>query len=95
MPDFVITLMAAPPALPSSASKAVVFTFTSAMVSDGATYALWCGSQMLTLTAPSVRVVFIFAAVPLMFVRSERPGVSVAEFCVPAGVAPGTRLMSA
>ena len=45
---------------------------------------------MLTLTAPSVRVVFIFAAVPLMFVRSERPGVSVAEFCVPAGVAPGT-----
>ena len=37
VPDLVMTVMAAPPALPSSGSRAVVFTLTSAMVSEGAT----------------------------------------------------------
>ena len=49
---------------------------------------------MLTLLAPSRRVLLVFGFVPFTKVRSDRPGVSVWSFWNAAGVAPGTRLMS-
>jgi hypothetical protein len=50
---------------------------------------------MLTDTAPSMRVALLFGWVPLTQVRSDCPGVSIKAFWNWAGVAPGTRLMSA
>jgi hypothetical protein len=47
------------------------------------------------LAAPSMRVVLVLRAVPLTFVVSARPGVSVCAFCSTGGVAPGTRFNSA
>ena len=95
MPDLVTTVIAAPPAMPCSASKLLVEMFTVSIVSAGATYMMWCGSQMLTLVAPSVRVPLALRFWPLTLVDSDRAGVSVSAFWKPAGVAPGTRLMSA
>ena len=56
MPDFVITVTAAPPAIPCSASKLLVEMLTVSMVSAGEMYMLWFGSQMFMFVAPSVRV---------------------------------------
>ena len=93
MPLFVTSVIAAPPAMPCSASPATVVTLTASIISEGITYPAWCGSQRLTLEAPSMRVTLLLALVPLMFVRNERIGVSVIEFWNEAGVAPGTRLI--
>jgi hypothetical protein len=38
VPDLVMTVIAAPPAMPCSASKLLVATFTVSIVSAGATY---------------------------------------------------------
>ena len=46
------------------------------------------------LAAPSIRVTLLFRFVPLMFVLSARPGVSVCAFWKIGGVAPGTRFSS-
>ncbi len=89
-----MTVMAAPPAMPCSASKLLVLTFTVSIVSAGETSMVWCGSQMFTLVAPSVFVPLLFRFRPLTFVLSARPGVSTSLFCMTPGVAPGTRLMS-
>ena len=89
-----MTVIAAPPAMPCSASKLLVLTFTVSIVSAGETYIVWCGSQMFTLVAPSVLVPFVFRSWPLTLVVSARPGVSTSLFCWRAGVAPGTRLIS-
>ena len=45
------------------------------------------------LAAPSIRVTLLLRFVPLMFVVSARPGVSVCAFWTIGGVAPGTRFM--
>ena len=58
VPDLVTTVTEAPPAMPCSASKLFVATLTVSIVSAGAMYIRWFGSQMLTFAAPSVRVVF-------------------------------------
>ena len=89
------TVIDAPPAMPCSASNEDVVMLTFSTVSAGATYATWCGSQMLILIAPSRRVTLLFVAVPFTNVRSARPGVSVGEFWKVEGVAPGTRLINA
>ena len=94
MPDLVITVIAAPPALPCSASKLAVLTLTVSTVSAGDTYMTWCGSQMLTFVAPSVFVALVLGFCPLTNVRSDRPGVSTSLFWKVAGVAPGIRLSS-
>src|SRR4029453_17564861 len=62
VPDLVMTVMAAPPAMPCSASKLLVEMFTVSTVSAGDTYILCEGSQMLTLVAPSVRVALLLIA---------------------------------
>src|SRR3982751_3379555 len=80
VPDFVATVTAAPPAIPCSASKLPVLTLTVSMDSDGCTIATWWGSQMLMLTAPSVRVLLLFVAVPFTNERKARPGVSTTAF---------------
>ena len=96
VPDFVTTVIAAPPAMPCAASKLFVAMLTVSIVSAGATYPAWCGSQMLTLLAPSMRVLLLLRFVPLTLVRQRSgPGVSVCAFWNVAGVAPGTRLISA
>ena len=59
VPDLVMTVIAAPPAMPCSASKSLVEMFTVSIVSAGDTSIWWLGSQMLTLVAPSVRVEFV------------------------------------
>src|SRR5262245_35041578 len=41
VPDFVTTVMAAPPVMPCSASKLLVETLTVSMLSTGATYTAW------------------------------------------------------
>ena len=64
VPDLVISVMAAPPAMPCSASKLLVLMFTVSMVSAGATYIAWCGSQRLTLVAPSDLVLLLFGFWP-------------------------------
>src|ERR1044071_1454328 len=73
VPDLVATVTAAPPAMPCSASKLPVLTLTVSMDSTGCTMATWCGSQMLILTAPSVRVLLLLVAVPFTKERSARP----------------------
>ena len=89
-----MTVMAAPPAMPCSASKLLVLTFTVSMVSAGETSIVWCGSQMFRLVAPSVFVPLLLRFIPFTFVDSARPGVSTSLFCILPGVAPGTRLIS-
>ena len=69
-----MTVMAAPPALPCSASKLLVLTFTVSIVSAGDTYIVWCGSQMFTLVAPSVLVPLVLRSMPLTLGRERAPG---------------------
>src|SRR5688572_26426748 len=95
VPDLVMTVIAAPPAMPCSASKLLVETLTESTVSAGEMYMLWLGSQMLTLVAPSVRVALFVFAWPLTFVVIDRAGVSVSALPNDIGIVPGTRLMSA
>ena len=80
VPDLVMTVTAAPPAIPCSASKLLVEMFTVSIVSAGEMYMLWCGSQMFTFVAPSVRVALLLRFCPLTFVVSDRAGVSVSAF---------------
>ena len=94
MPDLVMTVIAAPPAMPWSASKLLVAMLTVSIVSAGCTYIAWWGSQTFTDTAPSRRVVLAFGCTPFTQVRSERPGVSISAFWNCTGVAPGTRFRS-
>src|SRR6478735_8110431 len=95
VPDLVTTAIAAPPAIPVSASKLLVTMLTLSIVSADATMPAWCGSQMLMLAAPSIRVLLLFGFVPLTNVRSDRWGVEPVEFWNAPGVAPGTRFISA
>src|SRR5918992_4396091 len=95
VPDLVMTVMAAPPAIPCSASNVAVDTLTVSIVSAGATYITWFGSQMLTLVAPSVRVALFVFAWPLTLVVIERAGVSVSALPNDIGIVPGTRLTRA
>ena len=81
VPDLVTTVIAAPPAMPCSASKLLVEMLTVSIVSAGEMFMLCDGSQMLTLVAPSVRVALLLIAWPLTLVASERDGVSVSAFC--------------
>ena len=94
VPDLVMTVWAAPAAMPVSASKLFVATLTVSIDSADWMYIAWCGSQTFTDTAPSTRVVLAFGCVPFTHVRSERPGVSISAFWNCVGVAPGTRLSS-
>ena len=89
------TVTAAPPALPCSASKLLVDTFTVSTVSAGEMYMLWFGSQMFMFVAPSVRVELTVFAWPLTLVASERAGVSVSALPKAIGEVPGTRFSSA
>ena len=66
-----MTVIAAPPALPCSASKLLVLTFTVSIVSAGETSIVWCGSQMFTLVAPSVLVPLLLRSRPLTLVRQR------------------------
>src|SRR5437868_2181161 len=91
VPLLVITVIAAPPARPCSASKLLVEILTVSIDSAGGTYSEWCGSQVMTLVAPSIRVLFEFLAVPLILVVRLRFGVSVVAFWNREGIAPGTR----
>jgi hypothetical protein len=94
VPDLVTTAIAAPPAMPVSASKLFVTMLTVSIVSAEATMPAWWGSQMLMLAAPSMRVLLLFGLVPLTNVRSDRWGVDPVEFWKVPGVAPGTRFIS-
>ena len=94
VPDFVITVTAAPPAIPCSASKLLVDTLTVSIVSVGDTYITWFGSQTFMFVAPSVRVEFCVFDCPLIFVAIDRPGVSVSALPKASGVVPGTRFSS-
>ena len=89
-----MTVCAAPAAMPVSASKLLVAMLTVSIDSADWTYIAWCGSQTLTDTAPSTRVVLAFGCVPFTHVRSERAGVSISAFWNCVGVAPGTRFSS-
>src|SRR5688500_20319647 len=73
VPDLVMRVTAAPPAIPWAASKLFVLILTVSIVSAGATYPTWWGSQMLTLLAPSSRVLLLFGFIPFTWVRSARP----------------------
>ncbi len=95
VPAFVMTVMAAPPAMPCSASKLLVDTLTVSIVSAGEMYMLWFGSQMFMFVAPSVLVELFVFAWPLTLVASDRAGVSVSALPNAIGVVPGTRLTSA
>ena len=95
VPDLVMTVTAAPPALPCSASKLLVEMLTVSTVSAGEMYMLWFGSQMFMFVAPSVRVVLLVLTCPLTLVASERAGVSVSALPNAIGVVPGTRFISA
>ncbi len=95
VPDLVMTVTAAPPAMPCSASKLLVDTSTVSTVSVGDTYIRWFGSQIFMFVAPSVRVEFCVFACPLTLVAIERPGVSVSALPNAIGVVPGARLISA
>ena len=95
MPDLVITVTAAPPAIPCSASKLLVDTFTVSIVSAGETYIKWFGSQTFMFVAPSVRVELFVFACPLMLVAIDRAGVSVSALPNAIGIVPGARLISA
>ena len=90
-----MTVIAAPPAIPCSASKLLVLTFTVSTVSAGETSIVWCGSQMFTLVAPSVFVplLFRFKTVDVRRQRATRRIDFAVLLCGP-GVAPGTRLIS-
>src|ERR1700736_666057 len=90
-----MTVTAAPPAMPCSASKLLVDTLTVSIVSAGDTYITWFGSQMFMFVAPSVRVELFVCAWPLMLVVIDRAGVSVSELPTDIGIVPGARLISA
>ena len=90
-----MTVTAAPPAMPCSASKLLVEMLTVSTVSAGEMYMLWLGSQMFMFVAPSVRVVLFVLAWPLTLVAIERAGVSVSAFPNAIGVVPGTRFIRA
>src|SRR6185312_11276132 len=92
VPDFVVIVTAAPPAMPCSASKLPVVILTVSMVSSGGTYKVAWGSHTKISAAPSTRVLLLFRLEPFTFVLSERCGTSVMEFVNTGGVAPGTRL---
>src|SRR5690606_9297847 len=66
VPDLVVTVTAAPATLPCSALMLPVATFTVSIVSAGATYALWFGSQRFTFRAPSVRLLLASIVWPLV-----------------------------
>src|SRR5881409_4057059 len=95
VPDLVMTVTAAPPAIPCSASKLLVDTSTVSTVSAGDTYITWLGSQMFMFVAPSVRVEFCVFGCPLTLGDSDRAGVSVSALPNAIGVVPGARLTSA
>src|SRR2546428_12420895 len=95
VPDLVITVTAAPPAIPCSASKLLVDTFTVSIVSAGETYIKWFGSQTFMFVAPSVRVELFVFACPLILVAIDRAGVSVSALPNAIGIVPGARLISA
>ena len=95
VPDLVMTVTAAPPAMPCSASKLLVEMLTVSIVSAGDTYMLWFGSQMFMFVAPSVRVELFVFACPLTLVAIDRAGVSVSALPNAIGVVPGTRFISA
>src|SRR5688572_33225553 len=95
VPDLVMTVTAAPPAIPCSASKLLVDTLTVSIVSAGEMYMLWLGSQMFMFVAPSVRVELFVFAWPFTLVASDRAGVSVSALPNAIGVVPGTRLIRA
>jgi hypothetical protein len=96
VPDLVMSVTAAPPAIPCAASKLFVAMLTVSIVSAGATYITWFGSQMFTLLAPSsARVVVV--GLPVDAGRQARGPAcpSARSGRTSAGVAPGTRLMRA
>ena len=95
VPDLVVTVIAAPAAIPVSASMLPVVMLTDSIVSAGATYAVWCGIVTNTFIAPSVRVGLAFPLWPLTVMLSERCGVSVSAFWKTGGSEPGTRTTSA
>ena len=80
VPDFVITVTAAPPVMPCSASKLLVEMFTSWMLSTGGTYTAWCGIVTRMSAEPSTRVLLAPRSWPLTLVVKARPGVSVTAF---------------
>src|SRR5258706_14346469 len=80
VPDLVITVIAAPPAMPCSASKLLVATFTVSIVSAGGMYAVWCGSHKKMLIAPSMRVTLLLRLTPFTLVDKARPGAAWIEF---------------
>src|SRR6476660_8187913 len=95
VPDLVMTVTAAPPAIPCSASKLLVDTFTVSTVSAGEIYMLWFWRSRFMFVAPRVRVAFGVFACPLMWVALDRPGVAVSALPNDIGIVPGTRLISA
>ena len=92
VPDLVTTVIAAPPAMPWSASKLLVETLTVSIVSAGLHVAHVVGQpDVHGHRAVDAGRVGCSAATPFTQVRSERPGVSISAFWNCAGVAPGTR----
>ena len=97
VPDLVMTVIAAPPAIPCSAPKLLVEMLAVSIVSAGEMYMLWFGSQMFMFVAPSVWVELFVPAWPLTLVARDRAGVSVpalrrpsASFPAPDSSAPGS-----
>src|SRR5690606_13403870 len=88
VPDLVTTAIAAPPAMPVSASKLLVTMLTVSIVSAEGTMPAWWGSQTLMLAAPSIRVLLLLRLTPFTLTLSDRCGVDPVEFWKAPGVAP-------
>ena len=95
VPDLVVTVIAAPAAIPCSASMLPVVTVTVSIVSAGWMYSSWCCIATFTLRVPSVIVVLALPLCPLTVMASDRCGVSVSAFWSVGGSEPGTSTTSA
>ena len=82
--------MADPPARPCSASKLLVTTFTVSSDSSAGTYAATCGSQMLVVLTPSIRMLLELRLAPLTLNTSARDGLDGTECASAGGVKPGS-----
>ena len=89
MPDFICTLVAAPPAIPCSALNAFVTTLTVSMAAEGGTYATFAGKYGYASCAPSMRVLLPWFESPFTFVLIARCGLPASELVSAVSPAPG------
>src|SRR5262245_47153276 len=84
--------MAAPPAMPCSASKLLLTIFTVSTASTGGRYATRRGSHGWLIVAPSSLVLLLDWGMPLACVTMDRCGLPESECASTGGVNPGSTL---